>query len=81
MSDDPIHIERDVQRYIEHAFREGAQHAREMMARFVEQGGDAATAASIRANWNPAWGDDPGRPAADQYTRNSAGYDYGRSIA
>lgn len=32
-----------------------------MLARFVEQGGDATTAASIRANWNPSWGPDPGR--------------------
>ena len=42
------------------AFINGARACREMMARFVEQGGDAATAASIRANWNPAWGE--GRP-------------------
>jgi len=39
--------------------RTGAAACREMMARFVEQGGDAATAASIRANWNPEWGTDP----------------------
>lgn len=41
-------------------FRHGAQACREMLARFVEQGGDIVTAASIRANWNPAWGPDPG---------------------
>lgn len=43
-------------------FRAGAQLCREMMARFVEQGGDPITAASIRANWNPSWGADPGKP-------------------
>lgn len=45
-----------------HAFRRGAQACREMLARFVEQGGDTTTAASIRANWHPDWGDDLGRP-------------------
>lgn len=45
-----------------HAFRSGAAACREMLARFVEQGGDTATAASIRANWHPDWGDDPGCP-------------------
>ena len=38
-----------------------AQAMREMLARFVEQGGDATTAASIRANWIPGWGKDPGK--------------------
>ena len=38
-----------------------AQAMREMLARFVEQGGDATTAASIRANWIPTWGKDPGK--------------------
>ena len=46
----------------EDMFTEGAQACREMLARFVEQGGDAITAESIRANWNPSWGPDPGRP-------------------
>lgn len=46
---------------VEEAFRYGAQACREMMARFVEQGGDTTTAASIRANWHPGWGNDPGR--------------------
>lgn len=46
----------------EEAFVDGAQAMREMLARFVEQGGDAITAQSIRLNWNPAWGADPGRP-------------------
>lgn len=44
------------------SFVAGAQACREMMARFVEQGGDAITATSIRANWAPSWGPDPGRP-------------------
>ena len=46
-------------------FRRGAQNGREMMARFVEQGGtetERNIAASIRANWHPGWGDDPGPP-------------------
>lgn len=38
-----------------------AQVMREMLARFVEQGGDATTAQSIRANWHPGWGKDPGK--------------------
>lgn len=46
----------------EQMFREGLQAMREMLARFVEQGGDHTTAASIRANWNPSWGKDPGAP-------------------
>jgi hypothetical protein len=45
----------------EEAFVEGLQAMREMLARFVEQGGDPTTAASIRANWAPAWGKDPGK--------------------
>lgn len=47
------------------AFRLGAQACREMMARFVEQGGDTVTAASIRANWHPSWGEDPGKLDGD----------------
>lgn len=43
-------------------FRAGLLACREYMARFVEQGGDTATAASIRANWWPPLGDDPGPP-------------------
>ncbi len=42
-------------------FVRGAQACREMMARFV-----AAThpeiAVSIRLNWHPGWGEDPGQP-------------------
>lgn len=43
-------------------FRAGLLACREYMARFVEQGGDKTTAASIRANWWPSLGDDPGAP-------------------
>jgi hypothetical protein len=46
-------------------FTGGLQAMREMIARFVEGGGDTpckALAESIRANWNPSWGADPGRP-------------------
>lgn len=43
-------------------FRRGAQECREMMARFVEHQGLTDIAASIRANWNPTWGKDPGPP-------------------
>ncbi len=55
----------------EEMFTLGLQAMREMLARFVEQGGDTTTAASIRANWNPSWGKDPGRPesvASDAWT-------------
>lgn len=54
--------------YYEHgAFTYGARVCREMMARFVEQGGDAATAESIRANWRPSWGNDPGAINGEAY--------------
>lgn len=43
-------------------FRAGLLACREYMARFVEQGGDTTTAVSIRANWWPSLGDDPGAP-------------------
>ncbi|MBA8904854.1 hypothetical protein [Aminobacter ciceronei] len=43
-------------------FRAGLLACREYMARFVEQGGDATTAGSIRANWWPDLGADPGAP-------------------
>jgi hypothetical protein len=46
---------------VEEAFRDGLRTAREYLARFVEQGGDAQAAISIRANWNPAWGTDDGQ--------------------
>jgi hypothetical protein len=47
----------------EEMWREGAQAMREMLARFVEQGGHPAIARSIRLNWKPSWGADPGQPA------------------
>jgi hypothetical protein len=53
------------------AFRDGLQAMREMLARFVEQGGDSTTAESIRANWNPDWGVDPGKPDAVASTWDS----------
>jgi hypothetical protein len=50
---------------IEDAFRAGAQQMREMLARFVEEGGSVAEkkiASSMRLNWVPSWGKDPGKP-------------------
>lgn len=46
-------------------FRAGLLACREVMARFVEQGGsdiEKKIAISIRANWWPSLGDDPGPP-------------------
>ncbi len=43
-------------------FTSGLQAMREMLARFVEQGGNQDIAQSIRLNWNPSWGPDPGKP-------------------
>lgn len=43
-------------------FRAGLLACREYMARFVEQGGRADIAQSIRANWWPRLGPDPGPP-------------------
>lgn len=43
-------------------FRAGLLACREYMARFVEQGGDKTIAQSIRTNWWPQLGDDPGAP-------------------
>lgn len=48
-------------------FRAGFLACREIMARFVEQGGDHATTASIRANWPPSLGADPGAPRQLNY--------------
>ena len=62
------------------AFRVGAQMCREMMARFVEQGGDVATAMSIRANWNPAWGGDPGKPTDKDYDMAMAAWDWAAHV-
>ena len=59
--DDCVTLEQAAQ-----CFTDGLQAMREMIARFVENGDDTpckALAESIRANWNPSWGKDPGRPA------------------
>lgn len=48
------------------AFIKGAQVCREMMARFAENA-DPVIANSIRLNWHPSWGDDPGAPTEEQY--------------
>jgi hypothetical protein len=45
----------------EMAFRAGAAQMREMLARFIEQGGHPVLAQSMRLNWVPSWGDDPGQ--------------------
>ena len=47
---------------VEEFFALGAAQARDMLARFVEQGGHAEIANSIRLNWHPGWGKDPGKP-------------------
>lgn len=49
------------------SFRVGAGLMREMIARFVEQGGNPVVANSIRQNWNPNWGKDPGTPKPELY--------------
>ena len=58
---------------VDESFVRGAQSCREMMARFVEQAGDPTTAMSIRANWHPGWGPDPGLPediaTLDEFSR------------
>lgn len=58
--DPPDDTDTNTDERVQEAFIDGARAFREMIARFVEQGGDDSTANSIRANWNPAWGDDPG---------------------
>ena len=45
------------------AFRAGAAQMREMLARFVEHDGHPELAKSMRLNWVPNWGKDPGQPA------------------
>lgn len=62
--DDTGHENCPTEEQVKQSFVTGAQAMREMLARFVEQGGDRSTAASLRANWPPSWGDDPGRPLA-----------------
>ncbi len=46
------------------AFIAGAQACREMLARFVTVD-STVIAGSIRANWNPSWGPDPGKLDGD----------------
>lgn len=53
----------------------GAQLCREMMAGFVAGQGQPMIAMSIRANWDPAWGVDPGAPVeAPEPHRCAGGY-------
>ena len=47
------------QEIAERAFRNGAEAFREMAAVFIQHAGHPRLAESIRANWNPVWGDDP----------------------
>lgn len=58
-------------------FRAGLLAARESLARFVEQGGDANTAASIRANWWPALCPDPGKPRRHSWNEVADGGEKG----
>lgn len=51
-----------------HDFMTAARVMREMCARFVEQGGNPTLAQSIRLNWNPQWGEDPGAPTEEVYS-------------
>lgn len=46
----------------EEFFVAGLQAMREMLARFVEQGGHPEVAESMRLNWKDSWGKDPGTP-------------------
>jgi hypothetical protein len=49
---------------MEDAFRAGAAQMREMLARFVEHGPASdpkVIAQSMRLNWVPGWGKDPGQ--------------------
>jgi hypothetical protein len=80
MNDEPLHTETQLRNALWIAFRLGAQGCREMEARFVEQGGDTTTAQSIRLNWNPHWGSDPGAPSENVYNQLQAGFDYGVCI-
>lgn len=54
--------------------RRGAQLCREMMAKFAAYQGQPMLAMSIRANWDPAWGVDPGAPTEAPEPHRCAGY-------
>ena len=58
-------------------FRAGLLAARESLARFVEQGGNAEIAASIRANWWPTLCPDPGRPRRHSWDEVAEGGEEG----
>lgn len=73
VTDDSLTYNRVSQVY----FRAGLLACREYMARFVEQGGDASTAASIRANWWPTLSDDPGAPRQLAFDEITEGGDEG----
>lgn len=63
--DDGYWSDDEVGNKVDTAFICGAQQMREMLARFVEQGGtelEKRIAQSIRLNWVPGWGNDPGQP-------------------
>jgi hypothetical protein len=68
MTDNTIHDHADplfTEERVDEAFRDGAAAMREMLARFVEQMGDTATASSIRLNWHPGFGTDPGQVSGE----------------
>lgn len=53
-------------------FRAGLIACREIMARFVEQGENPEIATSIRANWWPVLGEDPGPPRLHDFDEVAA---------
>lgn len=57
-------------------FRAGLLACRAYMASFVESGGDKNIADSIRANWWPFLGDDPGQPRQNTFQELTVG-EYG----
>lgn len=56
-------------------FRAGLLACREYMARFVEQGGNSEIAGSIRANWWPVLGSDPGAPRKFRFEEIASEYE------
>lgn len=57
-------------------FRAGLLACRAYMASFVESGGNKIIADSIRANWWPCLGDDPGSPRKNTFQELTVG-EYG----